>query len=132
MNLKQLLFITIFISSCFISIAQKRVQYLIPGMKNYFSNYRNGLNVDNLNDSITSSFFKVNDNTFKIKFFIKDKFVKECSCKYQGKYETKTANELSASSDGSTKFIKIKYVVRYLNLTNKNCLDFLPKNLFSK
>ena len=57
-----------------------QTNYLIKPIKQYFTFYKNGKNILYLNDSIKSSFDKINDKCFVLKLYFKGVFKCETIC----------------------------------------------------
>lgn len=112
-------------------LSRSQMRYDVPPLLNYFTFYKNGKSIDVLNDSIKTSFYKFNDSAFLIKFYVNNKFKKECSCLFKGEEKKKKANMLERKN-GKQSLGKVEFVVRQLDLENKNCLEFLPKELLKK
>lgn len=109
-------------------MSESQVNYSVPPLINYFMFYKNGKSIDILNDSIRTSFFKFNDTSFLVKFYVNGKIRNQCFCFYRGKKTNEKANILEVKN-GKRTIIKKEFTVRELALKNKTCLDFLPKEL---
>jgi hypothetical protein len=118
-----------FLISPLLSISQ--INYSIHPMRAYLTFYKNGESYHILNDSIRTSFFKFSDSIFSIKVYVNGKAKKECSCLYRGNEGKEKANVL-VFKNGRRFLTKKEITVRKLVLKDKECLDFLPKELLNR
>ena len=105
-----------------------QVNYSIPPLKAYLTFYKNGESYHVLNDTIKTSFFKLNDSAFLVKFYLNGKLKKQCPCFYRGKEKKEKANILELKNSKRS-LVKKEITVRELVLKDKSCFDFLPKEL---
>ncbi|OJV43569.1 MAG: hypothetical protein BGO29_11585 [Bacteroidales bacterium 36-12] len=109
-------------------LSKSQIYYSVPPLVNYFTFYKNGKSIGVLNDTIRTSFFKLSDSTFLIKFYTNGKLQKQCSCFYRGNEKKEKANILQLKN-GKRTLVKKEITVRELVLKDETCLDFLPKKL---
>jgi hypothetical protein len=112
-------------------LSKSQIKYDVPPLLNYFSIYKNGKSIDVLNDSIKTSFYKFSDSAFSIKIYVNDKFEKECPCLFRGA-EKKVKAKMLELKNGKKSLKIVEFMVRQLDLKDRNCFDFLPNELLKK
>lgn len=107
-----------------ISVLKGQIKYYsIPGIDYYLTYAKNAKNIDYLNDSISTRFNKINDTTFKITFFLRDKKIRDCYCFFSGKKEYKKIRMRHIQGAGKSKENHIEtIIVSYLNWKNPECI----------